>query len=36
MKVNGRIQLYPVLRLVVFLVAGIIAGKELYGNVSSV
>lgn len=34
MKVNGRIQLYPVLRLVVFLVAGIIAGKELYGIIS--
>lgn len=34
MKVNGRIQLYPVLRLVVFLVVGIIAGKELYGIIS--
>lgn len=35
MKVNGRIQLYPVLRLAVFLVVGIIAGKALYGVVSA-
>ena len=34
MKTNGRIQLFPVLRLAVFLVLGIIAGNALYGVVS--
>lgn len=31
MKLNGQIQLYPVLRLAVFLVTGIVVGEKLYG-----
>ncbi len=34
MKTNSRIQLFPVLRLVVFLVIGIVIGDALYGVVS--
>lgn len=34
MKTNGRIQLYPVLRLALFLVLGILAGNAFYGMVS--
>lgn len=33
MKTNGKIQLYPVLRIAVFLIAGILAGEGLYGIV---
>ena len=33
MKVNGRIQLYPMLRVTVFLVAGIVLGVWLRGHV---
>lgn len=35
MKTNGRIQLFPVLRLVIFLVIGILLGDALYGAVSA-
>lgn len=31
MKTNGRIQLYPVLRIAVFFAAGIIVGERCYG-----
>ena len=34
MKTNGQIQLYPVLRVALFLVAGIVSGELLYGAVS--
>lgn len=34
MKPNGRVQLYPMLRLAVFLVAGIVVGEQLYGVLS--
>lgn len=34
MKTNGRMQLFPVLRIVLFLAAGIVAGERLYGVVS--
>ncbi len=33
MKMNGRIQLFPVLRLVLFLVVGIVLGEEFYSVV---
>lgn len=35
MKVNGQIQLYPVLRIVLFFAIGIILGVELFGHISS-
>ena len=35
MKPNGQIQLYPVLRLAVFLVAGIVVGEQSYGLLSA-
>lgn len=34
MKTNGQIQLYPVLRLALFLIAGIVLGELLYGVLS--
>lgn len=34
MKTNGQIQLYPVLRLALFLIAGIVLGELLYGILS--
>ena len=34
MKTNGQIQLYPVLRVALFLIAGIVSGELLYGAVS--
>ncbi|MGN1376629.1 MAG: ComEC/Rec2 family competence protein [Prevotella sp.] len=34
MKTNGKIQLYPVLRIALSLVLGIMAGDVLYGKVS--
>lgn len=34
MKTNGQIQLYPVLRVALFLIAGIVTGELLYGVVS--
>lgn len=34
MKTNGQIQLYPVLRVALFLIAGIVSGELLYGTVS--
>ena len=34
MKTNGRMQLFPVLRIVLFLAAGIVVGERLYGVVS--
>lgn len=34
MKTNGQIQLYPVLRLALFLIAGIVLGEFLYGVLS--
>lgn len=34
MKTNGNVQLFPVLRLVLFLVIGILLGDALYGVVS--
>ena len=34
MKTNGQIQLYPVLRVALFLIAGIVSGELLYGVVS--
>lgn len=33
MKTNGQIQLYPVLRVALFLIAGIVSGELLYGAV---
>lgn len=35
MKSNGRIQLYPMLRVVAFLVVGIVAGDKSYGLLSA-
>ena len=35
MKVNGQIQLCPVLRIVLFFAIGIILGVELFGHISS-
>lgn len=31
MKVNGRIQLYPILRVVIFFIIGIVLGTESFG-----
>lgn len=33
MKVNGLIQLYPMLRVALFLIAGILSGEALYGHI---
>lgn len=33
MKTNGKIQLYPMLRVAIFLIAGILVGEALYGVV---
>jgi len=35
MKTNGRLQLYPFLRVALFLIVGIVAGVSLYGVVST-
>ena len=36
MKTNLRIQLYPMLRLALFIIVGIVVGEKTYGQVSSV